>query len=57
LRLIRAYLLIKREGCTSDGHQDGMDNLLKRIKKQMILIRPDRHFTRRVKAGKYRKYK
>jgi len=34
-----------------------MDRLLRQIEKQIILQRPGRHFTRRVKAGRYRKYK
>ena len=32
LRLIRAYLLIRREEFTSAGQQDAMDKLMKRIK-------------------------
>jgi hypothetical protein len=57
LRLIRNYLLTKRVEYTKDGLQEDMEKLLMQIKKQVIKSRPGRKYSRRVKEGRYRKYK
>ena len=57
IRLIRTFLLTKREEYIANGQQ--VENELKKLIRQQVLPKrpPDRKYLRKTKNGKYRKYK